>query len=82
MDTVPIWKQRRIVTVFVDAVVALVLLYVGQFASPDLQKLIASTWAILQVPVVALIAAFTVDNAQLNKAGFVKTKSGIQPLIK
>ena len=81
MDTVPIWKQRRIVTVFIDALAALVLLYVGQFATPDVQKLVAATWGILQLPVIALIAAFTVDNTQLVKAGFVRTKQGIQPLV-
>ena len=81
MEPIPFYKQRRIVTVFIDALAALVLLYVGQFATPDVQKLIVQTWAILQVPVAALVVAFTVDGAQLVKAGFIRTKAGIVPLI-
>ena len=79
MDTVPVFQQRRVWVVMLDAVVALVALITSTFVQPDMAKFIVGVVAILQVPAVTLIIAFTKDNTELNRAGYVRTADGIQP---
>ena len=79
MDTVPVFQQRRVWVALLDAVVALIGLVATQFVTPDMAKFIIAVVGVVQVPAVTLIIAFTKDNTELNRAGYVRTSEGIQP---
>jgi hypothetical protein len=63
----PIWKSRQFWTAIVDAVVSLILFFVGQYYPASLEA-VKFVIAALQPVVAILIIAFTVEGVALIKA--------------
>jgi len=62
----PFWKSRKFWIATVDAVIILVGIWAGALLVPDQAGLVIASVAALQVPVVALITAITVQNVKLS----------------
>jgi len=81
METVPLFQQRRFVTMLLDLILSMVLFFGAKYIAPSAFEDIKTVILAIQPIFLSIVAAYTVDNAQLNKAGFARTKAGIVPLI-
>ena len=82
METVPLFQQRRFVTMLLDLVLSMALYFGAKYIAPSAFEDIKTVILAIQPIFLTVVAAYTVDNAQLTKQGFTRTKQGIQPLRK
>ncbi len=82
METLPIYKSRSFMTMILDVIVSLLTYFIPLYVAPAIATQALFVIGALQPIYIALIVRFTVEDAQLIKAGFYKTKAGLVQLKK
>ena len=80
MEQLPIYKSRSFMTLILDVVISLLTYFIPLYVAPAIATQALFVIGALQPIYVALIVRFTVEDAQLVKAGFYKSKAGIVSL--
>ena len=64
-----LFRSRKFLILMMDAVIALVLYFVTKYAGPSVTEDIKMVIGVLQLPVVAIIVAISLEDSAAMKAG-------------
>ena len=76
MTPKPFWKSRKFIVMAIDAVAALLALYMVRLLPPEEAALVIQTWAIIQPVMLAVILGIAYEDGKALQAGTHPSQSG------